>query len=198
MPETQLDRFLAALARHWQRPATLLLTSAQAASAWGRTRHTHDVDFEVSRVPARLMLAFDQAVHAARRESGLEAQYSTRIDRWSEISLLAYRRTALPLKRCGSIQVRVLDPLHWSIGKVSRYLNSDTDDLIAVFRRVQPDPLTVARLWARALRQSPPSSQLWPVQQQMLDFFRRHGRAVWKRPVPLERIERLFAGKRHD
>ena len=192
MPETQLDRFLAALARHWPRPATLLLTGAWAASAWGRVRHTRDVDFEVAGVPARLMPAFDQAVHAARRESGLEAQYSTRIDRWSEISLLAYRRTALPLKRYGRIQVRVLDPLHWSIGKIARYLNSDADDLIEVFRRVQPDPLTVARTWSRALRQSQPSSQLWNVKRQMLDFFHRHARAVWKRPVPLDRIERIF------
>ena len=198
MPKTQLDRFLAALARHWPRPATLLLTGAQAASTWGRVRFTRDVDFEVAGIPARLMPAFDQAVHAARRASGLEAQYSTRIDRWSEISLLAYRRTAQPFKRYGRIEVRVLDPLHWSIGKVARYLNSDADDLIVVFRRIQPEPLTVARTWARALQKSPPSSQLWPVKQQMLDFFRTHARAVWKRPVPMDKIERLFDAKPHD
>ncbi len=192
MAETLPEAFLTALARQWRKPAALLLTGAWAAAVWGSVRHTRDVDFEVRGIPARLMPAFEQAVRAAEREAGLAAQYSTRIDRWSEVSLLGYRRSAKLVKRYGQIRVLALDPMHWSIGKVGRYLDNDIADLVGVFRRVQPDPLAVARTWARALRQSPPSSQLWNVRQQMLDFFRRHGRAVWKRPVPLDRIERMF------
>lgn len=192
MAETLPDAFLTALARRWRQPATLLLTGAWAAAVWGRVRKTRDVDFEVRGVPPRLMPGFEEAVRAAERETGLAAQYSTRIDRWSEISLLGYRRSAKPVKRYGRIRVLALDPLHWSIGKVGRYLDNDIADLVEVFRRVQPDPLTVARTWARALRASPLSSQLWSVKQQMLDFFRSHAREIWKQPVPLDRIERLL------
>ena len=192
MADSRFETFLKALSLRWPHPATLIVTGAWAAATWGRVRHTRDVDFEVTGVPERLMADFDEAVRAAESDSGLMAQYSQRIDRWSALSLLAYRRNAKPIKRYGRIQVRVLDPLHWSIGKVGRYFNKDVTDLVEVFKRVQPDPLVVARTWSRALRASPASSQLWNIKRQMLDFFRTHGPAVWKQPVPLDRIQRLF------
>ena len=192
MADSRFEAFLRALSERWPHPATLLITGAWAAATWGRVRHTRDVDFEVAGVPARWMEAFGEAVRAAESDSGLMAQYSTRIDRWSELSLLAYRRNAKAVKRYGQLDVRVLDPLHWSLGKVGRYVDRDVADLVEVFKRVRPDPLTVARLWSRALRASPPSSQLWNIKRQMLDFFRSYGASVWKTPVPLERIERLF------
>ena len=190
---SQLDRFFKELAGRWKKPVRIILTGAWAVVAWGTPRASHDVDFEVDHLAPRDAPAFDAAARAAGEAAGLAVQYSTDIDRWSSIVLLDYRRKTQPLKRVGAIDVRVLDQQHWSIGKIARYVDTDVQDLVEVFRRVKPDPVQLATFWRRAIARSPLSTQQWPTKRQALDFFRRHGRTVWGRTLPLEHIERILA-----
>ena len=79
---------------------------------------------------------------------------------------------------------------------MSRYEDRDIHDLIAVFRRHQPDPVAVARVWHRALRKSPKSTQLRLTLEQALHFFRTHGKRIWGSALSLATIEAILLENR--
>ena len=187
-----MDAFFQALAKRWTHPTKITVTGAWAAAAWDVHRPTQDIDCEVGGLSNEQLADFDRAADAAGKEAGILLQYSTDIDRWSQITMLDYRESAQPWKRFGSINIYVLDPLHWSIGKIGRGINKDIDDLVNVFKRVQPDPAAVAMIWRKALEASPRSSQLWLTKQQALGFFRQHGRKIWGEQFSLKRVEQIL------
>ncbi len=180
MKARDIDRFFETLSQHWTLPTRITLTGGGAALLMGGARPTDDVDYEVSLEPPDAdREVFQHAVRSAQESTGINAQFSESIERWSEISLLDYRKHTMLYKRFGSLEIRLLDPLYWSIGKIARYWDQDVQDLVAVFSRTKPDPLTVAALWHRALHSSPASSSLFLVKQQAIHFFTHHGRTVW-------------------
>ena len=188
----QLHQFLRELASRWKKPLKLILTGAWASASWGYVRATQDVDFEVSGLAATEAEAFDTVARAAGEAAGLAVQYSTNIDRWSSIVLLDYREHTKRWKRIGTLDVHVLDVRHWSIGKLNRYIDRDIQDLIEAFRRLKPDPVTLAQFWRKAIANSPASTQQWQTKQQALSFFRQHGQQVWGERLPLKQIEQVF------
>jgi len=190
----ELEQFWERLAAVWPHPTTVYLTGGAAALVLGGARPTRDIDFEVQfHSPRPNWEAFASAVDAVSQATGIGAQYAESIDRWSQVTFLDYREHTRPVRRFGQLEVRVLDLLHWSIGKISRFYDQDAQDLIAVFKRHRPDPLKVATLWERALRASPKSTQLRPTREQALYFFRTHGRRIWGKQFSLEAVEAVFS-----
>lgn len=160
----------------------------------GGVRPTLDVDFEVRFRSAKATWEdFTAAVRGVTANTGIGAQYAESVERWSQLTLLDYRRHTRRVKRFGAIDVQVLEPAYWSIGKMGRYWDQDVQDMLAVFRRHKPDPLALARLWHRAIRRSPKSTQLALARRQALHFFGTFGRKIWGSSFSMEPIQRVFS-----
>ncbi len=194
MNRTQIDGFFRVLADQWGEKAVVLLTGAAAAAIWGHVRPSVDIDFAV-RVRKRGRKDWEKLEDAMGRTvrlTGIQANYAEDIDRWGLITLLDYRRHTHPYRRFGPVEVRLLDPTYWSIGKMTRYLDPDVRDMVQVFRRQRVPAGRLARLWGKALRRSPRSTALAQFRRQVEHFVRSHGRAIWGRRFDAERVLRQF------
>ena len=167
-----MDRFFRLASREYPGKARVYLLGGAAAILMGGSRPTLDIDFEadLGKAGQKAWNSFDAAIQKAQEETGILAQYSQSIERWGMITLLDYKRKAQHHKTYGRLQVFVLSPLHWSIGKIGRFLQQDCDDLVQVFLKTRPDPLALAKLWRRALVRSPRSPELGTVQRNILYF----------------------------
>lgn len=194
MRPRDLERFFQELARRWRHPTTILLIGGAGSLVLGGVRPTLDVDFEVRFHRGRASWEeFEAAVRGVTARTGLGAQYAESIERWSQITLLDYRRHTRRVTRVGGLDVRVLEPAYWSIGKMGRYWDQDVQDMLAVFRRQKPNPLALARLWQRAIRRSPKSTQLALARRQALHFFETFGRKIWGPSFSIAPIQRVFS-----
>ena len=183
MSEQQVVRFFGTLAGHLDRSARILLTGAGAGALLGSVRPSQDVDFEIKldRSDPAGWEELQQAVEATVAETGIRANYAEEIDRWGAITLMDYRRHALPYRRFGKLEVRLLDPVYWAIGKLGRYVQSDVQDMVAVLRKQRPSWRKAVAVWGRALRQSPRSEALTAFRKQTEGFLRAYGRKIWGR-----------------
>jgi hypothetical protein len=176
-----LDRFLRSLARRLPCPVRLVLTGGGEAMLLGGVRPTADLDFALV-VAAQFEVhwpAVEAAVAAARDEAGIVVQYATDIDRWSSVSIPAARRRTRAFRRIGRLSVHLVEPTCWAVCKLTRYLDSDVEDLRAVLRRQRVSWRGLARLCGESLRTSPRSTQLRLFRQQVEHFFRTYGGGVW-------------------
>ncbi len=76
-------------------------------------------------------------------ETGIQANYAEDIDRWGMVTLLDYRNNTKLYKKYGKLALWVLDPAYWSIGKMTRFIDPDIQDMIQVFRK-KKDPAGTA------------------------------------------------------
>lgn len=194
MNKAQIDRFFQALAGELDEPARIILTGAAAGSLMGSKRPSVDIDFaiELARKDRRLWSKVTGAVERASRMTATETNYLDDIDRWGTITLLDYRKHARPYRRFGKLTVSVLDPVYWSIGKITRYLDPDIGDLEAVLRRQRVRPEALTQLWAKALRKSPLSPALVLFRKQAEHFLRRSGPRIWGRKFNPEKTIKAF------
>ncbi|MBI3332524.1 MAG: hypothetical protein HYZ93_00325 [Candidatus Omnitrophica bacterium] len=197
MTRREVEEFFHELSREWKRPARILLIGGAGALMMGGSRPTSDVDFEV-RILSRgdFWEEFSAKVREVSARTGIGAQFAESVDRWSQISFLDYRRQTRPLRKFGTIEVRLLEPAYWSIGKIGRYWDQDIQDMVAVFGEKRPFPLELARVWARALERSPRSTQLGLARRQALHFFRTYGRKIWGGSFRMEPVEEALAPRR--
>lgn len=82
-----LKKFFSALARRLPCPAKIVLTGGGEAMLLGGQRPTGDLDFSIvlrSRATTSLS-EIERAVAQGAREAGVAVQYSTDIDRWSQV-----------------------------------------------------------------------------------------------------------------
>ena len=181
MTSADVDRFFRVLSTHLHEPAQVIVTGAAAAALWGAARSSLDVDFAITlvREGEEGWDRVEEAVAKTTALTTLAANYSEDIDRWGAVTLMDYRRHTTRYRRFGTVDVRLLEPAYWSIGKVTRYLESDIRDMIAVFTSRRVPAARVIRVWARAIRASPRSAALSLVCRQAEHFLTTHGRAVW-------------------
>ncbi len=197
MKREMVDRFFLEVSRYWKHPTQVFLLGGAGALILGGARPTLDVDFEVrfvSHAPAPWD-DFEEAVRKASLKTGLGAQYAESVERWSSLTLLDYRRHARRVGSFGAIEVRVLEPEYWSIGKMGRYWDQDIQDMRTVFRRQRPDPMRLSRIWSKAIAQSPKSTQLALARRQALHFFQTFGKEIWGDSFPSASVQRLFVPK---
>lgn len=180
MTRRQIDRFFRTLAIEMQRPGRVIVTGAAAGTLWGSTRSSLDVDFAI-RVRGAAWEAIEAAIARTIQLTGLQANYAEDIDRWGLISLLDYTRHTRLYRRFGRLEVRLLDPAYWSIGKISRYTDPDIQDLREALRHQRVPVARLIKVWAAAVRASQRSEALRLFRQQAEHFFSHHGSAIWGR-----------------
>jgi len=175
-------------------PVQIILTGGGAAILEGVSRATRDLDFQIvlrTRSASRRQ-AFQDAILHVERATGIAAQYDAAIETWSSISWPARRPKSFPYKRFGTIDVRVLDPLWWSVGKLTRYLSYDISDVMTVFKHMRISSEQAARAWGQALGRSPLSNAQPIFRRQVLDFFAAHGRRLWGTSFDADTTTRVF------
>ncbi|MEP6654833.1 MAG: hypothetical protein ABJA82_15830 [Myxococcales bacterium] len=204
MTRLQIDRYLTILAAQLGVPARAFLTGAAAAALWGRVRPSADIDFglelrhtgsaqpEDRTTDGDSWRIIEQAVERTTKLTGIPASVAADIDRWGMITLLNYRRTSRLYRRFGKLDVRLLDPVNWSIGKLTRALDPDLRDVAEVFRRQAVSWIRAAGTWGRALRASPPSTSQFQFRRHVEDFFTRRGPVIWGTRFEAESAIRRF------
>jgi hypothetical protein len=194
LSRADLAKFFRAFARQLPCPAKLILTGGSEALVLGGRRPTADIDFAllVSARRQEAWPAIEKALEAATRESRVVVQYSTDIDRWSAIAIPPKKIKTRRHLRIGRLTVRLLDPRCWAVYKLSRYLDSDVEDLLVVLRRERIPAPALARLCGECLRSSPRSSHLFLFRRQVEHFFREHGARVWGKGFESQRTIDAF------
>ncbi|MDO8730360.1 MAG: hypothetical protein Q7J69_04160 [Candidatus Omnitrophota bacterium] len=181
MKSLEADKFFRALAKRLDEPVTVFLTGAVAGTIFGNVRSSADIDFaiEPKRKGNDLWEKINRALLLTSSEICISVQYARDIDRWGMISLLDYRRKAILYKKFGTIDVRTLDPVYWAIGKFTRYLKPDIQDLVIVLKKKKVPSAKLTKTLGKALRQSPPSSQGFQFRQHVEQFLGEYGRKIW-------------------
>jgi hypothetical protein len=197
----QIERFFKRLSEELGCAATVYLTGAAAGALLGRVRPSLDIDFGLV-LRGRSKRNWEDVALAVRRTSslmGIAASVASDIDRWGMITLLDYRRSSRAMFQLGLLQVRVLAPLHWSIGKLTRFVEPDIADVIDVFKRKRVTFKSAASLWGKALRASPPSTSQFQFRRNVERFFTDHGAQIWgKRFDPAAAIAIFHRAARID
>jgi hypothetical protein len=123
----------------------------------------------------------ESAIRKATDKTGIQATYAEDIDRWGMVTLLEYRNNTKLYKKYGKLTIWVLDPAYWSIGKMTRFIDPDIQDMIQVFRKKKIPPARLARVWGRALSESQRSTALARFRRQVESFFESYGTKIWGR-----------------
>lgn len=194
MTPRQIERFMATLAAELGIPARAYLTGAAAAALWGRVRPSYDVDLGLepknkSRATWDLV---QRAVERTTRLTGVAVSVAEDIDRWGMITLLDYKRTSRRYRKFGQLELRMLHPANWSIGKLTRSHESDLRDVAEVFRRQRTPAARVTATWGRALRASPASTAQFQFRRNVEQFLRDRGRRIWGRTFDADRATAAF------
>ena len=192
MKVRDIHLFFEDLSRRVDRPIQIVLTGGAAAILQGTSRATFDIDFEL-RLKKASDSSWDQVQKAIAETStatGVAAQYGEDIHQWSAI-VLPSKQSRL-YRRFGKVEVRILNPGLWAIGKLARYLSSDVQDLRIVLKATETRPKAMATLWGTALGMSPASSSQGTFRKQVENFIEQYGREIWGVQADPAAIIRLF------
>ncbi len=183
MTPRQIEKFFTGLSKELGCAATVYLTGAAAGALLGRVRPSLDIDFGLV-LSGRSKRSWEDVALAVRRTSSImaiAASVAADIDRWGMITLLDYKRSSTKMFQCGLLQVRVLAPLNWSIGKITRFIEPDIHDVVDVFRKRHITFKSAAALWGKALRASPSSTSQFLFRRNVEHFFTDRGKGIWGR-----------------
>lgn len=189
-----VDDFFSELNKELAHPLKIILTGAMAGMVLGCIRPSMDIDFEIEfssmDEPRAINLQQVQAtIDKVSKKLNLPAQYAENIQGWSQISFLDYRETSLSYKQFGKIEVRVLSPEIWTIGKMSRYIELDKMDVAFILKKRLISWEAIIAVWAKALKNSPLSDKSGEFKEHVLDFLQSEGKKIWgKSFVPAEAI----------
>ena len=180
MTSQEIDRFFQVFAKQLDQRVKVILTGAAAGSLWGYVRPSLDIDFAIERLGrGGQWQEVDDALNRTMKLTGISAQYAQDIDRWGQVSLLDYKHHTALYKRFGVIEVRTLDPVYWSIGKVTRYLDPDLHDMVEVFSRRNISATRLIRVWGTAVKSSPASTARFEFTRHVEHFLGEYGRTIW-------------------
>lgn len=184
---SDIDRFFKELDAEFGHPLTVLITGAAAGAIMHHVRPSDDIDFEIQ-LPtgqgASLNEKLASSINTIAARLKIPAQYAESIDAWGQISLLDYRAKALPYKKIGKIQINFLPPEYWAIGKLTRYLPLDRDDLVQVFKHKSVESKALIQILSRALKKSPLSDKSRAFKSHVIDFLKNEGPKIWGRDFP--------------
>ncbi len=182
MTERTIIQFFKELDRRLGARARVILLGASAGSLMGHIRPSLDIDFEI-RLPKSVSRALkknlDRMIRDVASIVGVAVNYSEDVSHWSMINYLDYRKTALPYRTFGKIEVKLMAPEYWTIGKMARYLELDIRDMIRIIRKKRLEPHRLTKLWSRALRTSQLSLELGQFKEHVTHFLRTYGKKIW-------------------
>lgn len=180
MRKKQIDLFFRELDKALGQKAEIILLGASAGSLMGHIRPSFDIDFEI-----RLGGSKEKARKAAEKilstaqKVGVAVNFSENVDHWSMVSYLDYRKTAIPYKQFGNLNVKLIAPEYWTIGKMARYYALDAKDMAAIIKRKKLKPQSLVRLWKRALDGSDLSLELGQFKIHANHFLKNYGPRIW-------------------
>lgn len=182
MKKNIVDLYFSELDRILSRPTSVILTGAAAGAIYGNLRHSVDIDFEI-RFKRKGKQNEDEIIQDCISEVssklGIAANYSDDIGHWSMIDYLNYRQSSIPYKKIGRIDIRLMAPEYWTIGKMSRFMEIDVNDVIQVIKKKRLRSELLIALWARALRASPLSLVKGQFRRNVEIFLKMHGKKLW-------------------
>lgn len=179
MRKRQIDLFFRELDRALNRKGEVILVGASAGTLMGHIRPSLDIDFEIRMSGRRNQKALEDAILHAARKAGVAVNFSEDIDRWSMVSFLNYRQTAEPYKRFGRLNVKLIAPEYWTIGKMARYYALDARDMAAIIRKKKIKLQMLIKLWKRALAASDLSLELGQFKKHAAHFLKTYGPKLW-------------------
>ena len=199
MKADDIHRFFEDLNLRLDHPVRILLTGGAAAILQGVDRATFDIDFEIAlkMVAGKSTASLDawdaiqKAIAETARSTGITPQYAEDIDQWSSIALPAKKNRLY--RRFGKIELRILDPGLWAIGKLARYLSTDIQDLRTVLKTPRTKSKATVKLWGTALGISPASSSQGTFRKQVEGFLDQYAREIWGAEEDPSDLKRLFA-----
>lgn len=177
----QIEQFFKIIDEEFQQDAKAILTGAAAGTVWGSTRPSIDIDFaiEINDPSQANWQQLESSIRTAIDKTGIQANYAEDIDRWGMVTLLDYKSRAKLYKKYGKLTLMVIDPPYWSIGKMTRFIDPDIQDMIQVFRKKKIPPAKLAGVWGKALKESPHSTTLTRFRRQVESFFESYGTKIW-------------------
>ncbi len=203
MRKQEVIRYFRILSKIYKRPCRVILTGAALGTVYGGVRATFDIDFALKmksnsrKRREEDWQAFADAIAKTTLRTGIAAQYAEDIDRWSSITYLDYENRTRLFKKFGSIEIRVLDPVYWAIGKLTRYLSPDIRDLIQILGRTKTPWRKLAQIAGRALRMSPKSTACFLFRMNVEDFLKSYGTQIWSKTFDSELAIRHFHKAAH-
>lgn len=191
MKRKTIDLFFTRLDERLGLPAQVILLGASAGSLMGHIRPSLDIDFEIRplrRASEAQKRRIQQAVLDTSRTIGVAVNFSDDVSHWSMIDYLDYRRTATPYRRFGKLDVKLIAPEYWTIGKMARYLELDIQDMMKIIRIKKIRPQTLLRLWGRASRASGLSTELGQFRGHVEHFVRHCGPRLWGKSLDVDAL----------
>ncbi len=198
MNARQINHYFKTLTLFFNEPCEIVLTGAAAGAIYGRVRASLDIDFALkiktrsASQKEKSWHEFELAVKKVSEATGIVAQYAEDIDRWSSITFLDYWEHTKRFKRFGKIEVKLLNPCYWAIGKLTRYLDPDMRDLIEVLKKTKTSWKELTRVLGLALRKSPKSTACFLFRRQVEDFLGAFGKQIWGSSFESQKAISLF------
>lgn len=195
MNRKQIDKFFKAVSQNIKDipkgKIKIILTGAAAGNLMGASRPSMDIDFCID-YDKKYTQYVESAIKQAASTTGIAANFSEDIDRWSQITFLDYKQHTIPYKTFGAVEVSILSPGYWSIGKIARYLDPDVDDLVKVLKSNSVSANALAKLLGRALLKSPRSTASFAFKTHVEHFFKAYGSVIWGRDFNPDRSISAF------
>ena len=181
MQKRQIDLFFRELDKALGKKAEIILLGASAGSLMGHIRPSFDIDFEIRFGKSHRSgpKTVEEKILQTARKAKVAVNFSENVDHCSMISYLDYRKTALPYKKFGKLNVKLIAPAYWTIGKMARYYALDAKDIAAIIKRKKLKPGPLVRLWKRALQSSDLSLELGQFRKHAAHFLKTYGRKLW-------------------
>lgn len=178
MKKSQVRKFFKVFSEKEKQNLKIYLTGGIAAMFYGGARPTEDIDFAISLSNEEIVRHLDETSQFL----SVPIQYSTDIQRWGMINIPDYQKGAAFLFSEASIDVYVLSPEKWGIGKLSRFFEDDVQDLYKVFSTQKPDLKKCLKYWERALAESPDSPAKKIFKNNVNYFLRKYSEEIWGIP----------------
>lgn len=180
MRKRQIDLFFKELDKALNLKAEIILLGASAGSLMGHIRPSFDIDFEIraaGRKPDKNRIS--KVILDTARKVRVAVNYSENVDHWSMVSYLDYRKTAVPYKTFGKLNVKLIAPAYWTIGKMARYYALDIKDVAVIIRKKKLQPRALVKLWKLAMDQSDLSLELGQFKKHAVHFLETQGKRLW-------------------
>jgi len=142
----------------------------------GASRATQDIDFEIRGASDETIERIQQFCN----DENIPVNFSEDAGMWGMISINNNRNTALPYSDFGKINVRILDPLDMSIGKLERFTDIDVQDVIFLIKKFSMKPEELLTVWAKALNKSTKSEKVFLFRKQVESFIKTYSKKLWR------------------
>jgi len=179
-----IDLFFKKLAELIEEDIDIYILGGCALILLGASRTTQDIDFEIRGASDETIERIQQFCN----DKNIPVNFSEDVGMWGMISINNNRDTALPYSDFGKINVRILDPLDMSIGKIERFTDIDVQDVTYLIKKFSINAEELLTAWARALNKSLKSEKNFLFRKQVESFIKTYSKKLWG----VEESELLF------